>query len=187
LSDREMLVLYLGRIHKEKGLDLLVETFARVIREMEDVTLAIIGPDDGFLDKLSDHVRSLGIARKVLITGPIYGSARLEAFCDADVFVTPSYTGFPKTFVESCACGVPIVTTERGDNLGWIEGNVGYVVRYDSEHLARAILHLLRDPEERSQFSKKGTQLARERFNWNLIIDRIEDIYRGVYCRNRTL
>lgn len=143
LGSDEKVILYLGRIHKTKGIDLLVKVFASLTKEMDSVRLAIVGPDGGYLSALIKLTTDMGVSDKVVFTGPIYERNKLEAYVDADVFVTPSFYGFPVTFVEACACGIPIITTQAGHKLNWLDGQAGFVVSHSEEHLNNAIWHML--------------------------------------------
>jgi glycosyltransferase involved in cell wall biosynthesis len=181
LGKDDKLILYLGRIHQSKGIDLLVEAFAGLSKGRDNIKLAIVGPDDGHLSALKMLIKDLGINQdKVLLTGPIYAEDKLEAYVDADVSVTPCFVGSPVTFVEACACGVPTITTQAGDNLDWLDGQIGLVVPYDKLELQEAIRHMLSDDKMRQRFSEQGRRLVQERFNWGRITDQLEEIYATV-------
>ena len=89
IDEDEKIVLYLGRIHKIKGIDILVRAFAEIIEKLDDVKLVIVGPDDGYLGEIETQIKSLNIKNKVLIPGPLYGEDKLAAYVDADVYVLP--------------------------------------------------------------------------------------------------
>jgi glycosyltransferase involved in cell wall biosynthesis len=114
---------------------------------------------------------------KVLFTGPLYEKEKIEAYIDADIFVTPSYLGFPLTFLESCKYGVPIITTDNGDVLDWIDNNVGYVVKYNIDDLARGILKVLYNDELKNKFGLNGKNIVRTKFNWKNITKDFEKVY----------
>ena len=177
LNDSQKIILYLGRIHETKGLDLLANAFAGLSKDFNEAKLVIVGPDDGYLSALKALVKELKIEGKVLFTGPLYGEEKLRAYVDADVFVTPSFYGFPVTFVEACACGTPIVTTQRWCNLGWIQNQVGYEVAYDGNCLEDALARLLNDADLAEQFRERGRKLVREQFTWSRITEQLEHIY----------
>ena len=177
IKSNEKIILYLGRIHKTKGVDLLVEVFKEISEEFSDVKLVIAGSDDGFLSNLKMNVAKLKISDKVIFTGPLYGEDKLKAYMDADIFITPSYSGFPITFLEACACGTPIITTTKGDKLNWIN-EVGYIVDYDNNELKQAIMKMLTNEELRIKFGENGKKIVQQEFNWDKISKRIEDIYR---------
>ena len=82
-------MLCLGRIHRIKGIDILVKAFANIIEKLKDVRLVVVGPDDGYLGELVALIKALKMEDNVLITGPLYGRDKLEAHVDAKVYVLP--------------------------------------------------------------------------------------------------
>jgi glycosyltransferase involved in cell wall biosynthesis len=183
LNGNDEIILYLGRIHQTKGIDLLVRAFATLTRETNKAKLVIVGPDNGYLGELTELAQSLGISDKILFTGPLYGVNRLAAYVSASIFATPSFLGFPVTFVEACACGTPIITTDKSDRLDWIHNQVGYVVSYDENELKEAMIRLLNNKDTARQFAENGRRLVRERFNWSSITDELEQIYLAARAR----
>lgn len=179
IKDDEKIILYLGRIHKIKNIDLLVRAFADLTKKLDTVRLVIVGPDDGFLATIKKQIKDLNIEDKVLLTGPLYGKNKLEAYVDADVYVLPSrYETFPNTVLEACACGTPIVKTEAEHKLRWIHKKVGYVVEYDDKkHLRDVIFKILSDEKLKRGFGEEGRRLVKERFSWTKITEKFEEVY----------
>jgi glycosyltransferase involved in cell wall biosynthesis len=170
----------LGRLHKSKGIDLLIEAFSELTTELDNVKLMLVGPDDGYMLTLEKRAEELKIKDKTIFTGRVPEKEKLMAFIDADVFVTPRFYGFPSTFLEAIACGVPIITTNEGDKLEWIHNNVGYVTDYNRDQLKDAILNILTNDKIRQEFGKKAKSLVREEFNWSKIAGQLETVYLDV-------
>ncbi|CCJ36713.1 glycosyltransferase [Methanoculleus bourgensis MS2] len=185
IDDATKVVLYLGRLDPTKGIDLLIRSFAGVTREFDDAVLMLVGGDMGHNEEFRERVRSLDLDGRVIFTGFVSKEDKMAAFTDADVFVTPSFTGFPITFLEACLCGTPIVTTEQGDLLAWIEGTVGFNTGYTPEALADAIGKLLADDALRARFGAQAKDLVRTRYNWQAIVRDIEALYAGVAGKSR--
>ena len=184
LGDDERIILYLGRIHKTKGLDLLAEAFAELSMKLSDARLVIVGPDDGYLRTLEQLIKRLDIEDKVLLTGPLFGREKLEAYVDADVFVNPRADEiFGLVFLEALACGTPVVCSVGCGISDMIDGQVGLAVPYDKDALGKAILDMLSDNGMRQEFGEKGRALVKQDFNWQKIAERIEQIYRLVLER----
>lgn len=173
----ENIILYLGRIHKSKGIDLLVKAFSDLIKELKHTKLVIIGPDDGYAIELVNLMQKLHLGDKVIFLGFVDHKEKLAALVDADIFVTPSFYGFPVTFLEAMACGTPIITTNKGDELDWIDDKIGYVVKYDKDQLKNAIYSILSDDKLRRKFGDEGKKLIREVFNWEKIVEHLEKVY----------
>jgi glycosyltransferase involved in cell wall biosynthesis len=180
-EDRKI-ILYLGRIHKAKGIDLLIRAYAHLINEVKcrDTVLVIVGPDDGYLNDAKALASSLGVYSSTLFTGFISNEDKLKALVDADVFVTPSFYGFPMTFLEACAVGTPIVTTSLGDTLEWIDGNVGYVTQPTPCDLAEAICRIISDNRLRRRFSKNCIEIVKSEFSIEKVVERLEKAYEEV-------
>lgn len=170
-------VLYLGRLDPTKGIDLLIRSFAVVAREEGDAVLVLVGGDMGHNEEFRERVASLGLDDRVIFTGFVSKEDKMAAYTDADVFVTPSFTGFPMTFLEACLCGTPIVTTGKGDLLGWIDDAVGFNTEYTPEALAGVIGRLLADEALRARFGEQAKELVRTRYNWKAIVRDIEAFY----------
>jgi len=180
IKDEEKIILYVGRLNESKGIDLLIEAFASLTDEFPNIKLVLIGPDNGYQLKLEKMAIDLKIMDKVIFTGFISQTDKIAAFVDADVFVTPSFSGFPVTFLEGCACGVPIITTNRGDKLDWVHNKVGFVVEYDKDQLRNAIIKVLGDEGLRKTFGEEGRRLVMEEFGWNEIVRKVERLYESL-------
>lgn len=180
IANSEKIILFLGRIHQSKGIDLLIKAFAEVVEDLSGVKLVIAGQDDGFLPALKKLVTGLKINDKVLFTGRVAEEDKLAIYVDADVFATPSFYGFPATFLEAWACGTPIVTTPKGGFIEGIDNKVGCVVEFDKDQLRDALLKLLTDEGLRRQFGENARKLVREHYSWDSVVNLIEQNYYDV-------
>jgi len=180
LRDDQKIVLYLGRIHKIKGLDVLVKAFVGLTKKLSDVMLVIVGPDDGFLTGLLKLRGALGIGDRMLLVGPLYGQEKLAAYADADVYVLPSiHEVFGMTVLEACACGIPVVLTENCGLANWVvESRAGYAVPSgDEAKLQEACLRILTDESLRKSMGERGKQMVKDHFSLDRVVQRVEEIY----------
>lgn len=182
ILEGKKIILYLGRIHKTKRIDLLIKAFAYLVKEMnfKDSILVIAGPDDGYLSEAKLLAYRLGVSSSVLFTGFISKIDKISALVDAEVFVTPSFYGFPMTFLEACAIGTPIVTTSLGDVLEWIDKNVGYVTSPAPSNIAKAIYRIFKDERLHERLSRNCREIVRSKFSIEKIVDKLEIIYREI-------
>ena len=183
IDDDERIVLYLGRIHQSKGLDLLAEAFSVVLKHLSNARLVIVGPDDGYAATFSKLLSDLGIEESVLLTGFVKEKEKLSALLDSDVFVTPNFSGFPATFLEACITGTPIITTTKADELGWIHDNVGLVVEYSPMKLAEAITFILINREIAEKIGDKAKRFVLNEFSLEKTIGKLEKLYENVIKR----
>jgi glycosyltransferase involved in cell wall biosynthesis len=178
ISNDQKIILFLARIHKIKGPDLLAKAFALISKNDNKLKLVFTGPDGGYLSFLKKLIKELGVEEKVLFTGPLYGRDKLEAYVDADVYVLPSvYEAFSNSVVEACGCGTPIIVTDRCGIANIIDGQVGLVVPYDEDALGKAILNILSDINKKREYDVNGKLLVREKLNWGKIAEQIETMY----------
>jgi glycosyltransferase involved in cell wall biosynthesis len=182
IEPNRKIVLYLGRVHETKRMDLLVRACAYLKHSMmcEDITLVIAGPDSGYIGKVESLAGSLGMSDSLLVTGFLSNEAKIMALADADVFVTPSFHGFPITFLEACATGTPIITTTLGDALEWIDENAGYVTSPNHIDLARAIHRLISDKKLHAHLSRNCKEIVRSRFSIEKTVDKLEKLYEEI-------
>jgi len=185
IPEDKKIILYLGRIHKIKGMDFLVRAYAHLIKEMnyKDAVLVIAGPDDGYLKEVQELTNSLGVSKYVLFTGPLYGRDKLEAYVDSEVYVLPSrYEIFGMTILEAYACGKPVVASKVGGLKDLVkDGETGLLFEVgDVKQLAGNIFNLLNDDNTTKKMGLKGKKLVRENFIIERIAKKIEKFYEEV-------
>ena len=114
LRSRQFL-LYLGRIHEKKGIDLLLRAFAQLRGRYSDCALVLAGPgDQKILDNLQALVARLGMRNQVVWTGPVYGRSKWLAISAASAFVLPSHQeNFGISVAEALACGTPVLISNK--------------------------------------------------------------------------
>jgi glycosyltransferase involved in cell wall biosynthesis len=177
ISDNSVILLFLGRLHPRKGLDILIDAFSEKRVIAEDIILVIAGPDFGIRNHLEKRVEQLKIANKVLFTGGLFGAQKHEALSGADVFVlTPEYEPFPIALLEALASGLPVIITDKVGGAERIKDIAGLVVPYDKKILTAAILSLSTDKTLRLKLGVGSKNLIKQ-FN---ILDRVvefEKIY----------
>lgn len=124
--------VFLGRLMKRKGLDELLEAFARLRRTHRDVRLDIIG-DGEYAEPVQSQIQTLALGDSVVMHGAVPGGWRL--FYEAHCFVFPSwYEGFSGTLVEAMILGIPTICSDISMNLEAVDAS-------------RALIFPVRDPE----------------------------------------
>jgi glycosyltransferase involved in cell wall biosynthesis len=182
IPEDKKIILYLGRIHKTKGIDFLVKAYAHLINGMnfKDAVLVIAGPDDGFLDEVKSLVQFLGISRLVMFTGPLYGREKLGAYVDSEVVALPSrYETFPNVVLEAYACSKPVVASNVGAIPSIVlHGETGLLFQAgDVKGLANAIAYMLTHPEESERMGCNARRLVEEKFSIDRVVTQLEILY----------
>jgi len=108
-------LLFLGRIHRKKGCDLLIDAFAKVAASDPDLYLVMAGPDSqSWSTKLKATAASAGIGDRVFWPGLITGDAKWGAFFGSEAFVLPSHQeNFGIAVAEALGCGKPVLLADK--------------------------------------------------------------------------
>ena len=177
--EKHPIILYLGRIHKRKGIDTLVKAFFLLSKDRCDARLVIAGPDDGFLSTLERDVRSLNLKDKVSFTGPLNRRQVLAALNEASVVVYPSIQeGFPIVPLEAGIMEKPIIVSDDPAMNYVREGGFGLTIEYGNTiQLKEALETILNNPEASRKLGANGREYVTRFHSWETIAERVESIY----------
>jgi glycosyltransferase involved in cell wall biosynthesis/predicted metal-dependent phosphoesterase TrpH len=169
----ELRVLYAGRLTREKGVDLLAESFlrARVVEPRLHLLLAGGGPEEGELRaRLGEHATFLGwLGREDLASA--YASSDLFLFCSR----TDTYG---QVVLEAGASGLPVVAVGEGGPAALIENrHTGILCQADADHLAGAVLQLAASPTLRRRLGEAARGVAATR-SWGRAMEQLANGYR---------
>jgi glycosyltransferase involved in cell wall biosynthesis/predicted metal-dependent phosphoesterase TrpH len=178
----ELKVLYAGRLSREKGIDLLAESFLRARRSDPRLHLLLAGggPEEAELRaRLGEHATFLGW---------LEGDDLARAYASADVFLFCSRTDtYGQAIVEAGASGVPVVAVAEGGPAALVENrHTGMLCRPDADHIAGTLLQLAASPLLRSQLGAAAVRVARTR-SWERALEQLGDGYRRVHAPDRVL
>ena len=175
-------VLFLSRIHYKKGLDYLADAFAQVAARYAEVLLVVAGPDGGERAAFEQRVAALNLGDRVILPGPLYGTAKLAALVDAACFCLPSrQEGFSMAITEALACGVPAVVSENCHFPEVATAGAGAVVPLDARAIAAAIDRLLADPAARRAAGEAGRRLVAAKYTWPRIAEQSAIMYEDAH------
>lgn len=173
-------VLYLSRIDRKKGLDLMVRAFAQLRNRGLQATLVVAGQGDpALLAELKSMASQLGVGQSVEWVGFVEGQEKLSLFGSADVFVLPSYSeNFGLAAVEAMASGLPVVITDQvGISREVEQARAGLVVPCRAEALAGALERLLGDSNLRKRMGEAGRRLCQDSFSRESMASRFIKVY----------
>jgi glycosyltransferase involved in cell wall biosynthesis len=172
-------LIFVGRLIKEKHVDVLVRAFSILLKESPDCTLLILG-DGPEREAIRSLIRDLAIGDRVLLK-PFRDSHDevIGLMKSSHVFVIPSTReGFGIAALEALACGLPVVTVDHPDNAiaELITEKTGFVCPLSAEALASAIRVALRRYLE----MQGACRTAAEAYDWDRIVDRVESWYQSL-------
>ncbi|WZO99491.1 glycosyltransferase [Isosphaeraceae bacterium EP7] len=178
----KFVVLFYGRVHLKKGLDLLAQAMATVSGDHPEMHLVLAGNDDGALEPFLAQAESLGVRGRITVAGHVSGARAKAVWGAADAFVLPSYSeGFSMAILEALACRLPsLVTTAcHFPELAFAEGAI--VVEPTAADVTTGLRTLLEmAPTERLAMAGRGRALVEERFTWDRQGERLAEVYRWV-------
>jgi len=174
------IILFLGRVHKRKGIGFLIKSFSKLTKEIDDAVLVIAGQDDGYKREAEILAKSLGLHDKVKFTGSIDGQDKLSAYVDADVLVYPSiFEIFGLVPFEAIMCGTPVIVTDDcgcGELIRKVKA--GYLVHYgDVEGLKDKILEAFGHPEDCKRMVESGKKYIARNLSWDNIAKQMTRVY----------
>lgn len=180
--EEKNIVLYVGRINKGKGVDVLLKAFALIAKDRADTKLVLAGPDDGFLVVLRKMVEELNLKTKVLFTGSLNREQVVAAYnaCSVIVYVS-AQEGFPLVPLEAAMASKPVVVSDIPAMDFVRKGEFGKFVRYGSvTQLKTAIEHILNNSKLSRELGEKGKKFVMDNYSWQVIGKKIESIYNSI-------
>lgn len=177
IKDDIKIILYVGRISNTKGLDLLIKSFYSITTKYEGIILILIGPDDNYQVNIEQMAFEYDILNKIIFTGFLTSNEKYSALVDADVFVTPKYSGFPVTFLESLICGCPIVTTTNGDEIDLLNCDTSIISDYNAYELEKSIISALYSNFLKIKTNKELIGKILLEYDWRYITKRLIIVY----------
>lgn len=175
-------ILFLGRIHAKKGLDILMPAFERVARLDPGLSLVIAGTVDEAYSRAFEELLAANTARgRIRLVGNVSGMEKARWLAGSTVFALTSYSeGLPVAVLEAMSAGVPVVITP-GCNLPEVAAaQAGIEVQADVASAAEGLARLARDSDLRSKMGSNARKLAQERFSWDGVARRVIEVCQSV-------
>jgi glycosyltransferase involved in cell wall biosynthesis len=173
------ILLFFGRVHVKKGLDILADALRRIAADHPEVHLLLAGNDDGAWAPFRSRMIDLGLHDRMSYLGHVAGERARRVWAAADAFVLPSYSeGFSMAILEALACRLPCVITTACHfaELDRCEG--GIVVTPDVGGLADGLSELFeRSPRERARLGQNGRTLVEDHYTWDRQGARLAAVY----------
>ena len=173
-SSRRM--LYLGRLHPKKGIDLLLQAWAGEALSSSGWQLDIVGPDEGgYEGELKRLTNDLGVSDSVRFAPPVYGEHKDELLSEVSAVVLPSRSeGMPVVLQEAMAVGLPVVATRESNFPGIDAQGAGFEVDANPGSIAEGLRSLAAcDEATLRSMGESGRRWMRDEFTWNAVGEHI--------------
>ena len=178
-------LLFLGRLHPIKGIDILLESWKQVQSTFPDWELEIAGPDIyGYLDKLKKIHDDLKLER-VIFSGEVKNHEKSFKYQSADVFILPSHSeNFGVAVAEALSAGLPCIVSKGAPWKSLEEKNAGWWVSNNIDHVVKILrLVLSLKNETLKEMGSNGRSWMQSDFNWMKITRMMNQTYQWVLER----
>jgi len=149
LKENDILLVYAGRVAREKNMEFLLRTFAEVTPVVKNLSLLIIGGGQKqIVDEIKALPQKLGISEHVIFTGMIAYDSLPSYLAMCDIFTTASVSEVhPLSVIEAMSAGLPVVGIHSPGISDTVEdGKTGFLTAHDREAYAAALTRLSLDP-----------------------------------------
>jgi glycosyltransferase involved in cell wall biosynthesis len=178
------LAISMGRIHPKKGIDVLIEAFARTLAKDSSWHLVIAGPDrNGLQKELEALAAKLGIADRITWTGMLKGTLKWGALTASEVFVLPSHQeNFGIVVAEAMVCNLPVIVSDKVNIWREVANyRAGLVCKDTVEGTTASLMQWQTlNANEVSTFRASSRRCFDEQFNYEVTAKRALEIVESV-------
>lgn len=178
LSKDDKIVLYVGRLAKEKSIDFLIHSLEKLLKNEKNIYFVVIG-DGPEKKNLGDLVNELGLKGKIFMPGFVNHADLYKIYNGGDVFVFGSTTETQGLVVpEAMSCGLPVLTVRDKVFQEFIEDGVdGFIVDKNEAKFAKKLKEILDNKSLRIEVSEKA-RIKAQKFSLEEIAKRFENLYK---------
>ena len=183
-ADNEKIILFVGRLVYEKGIQHLIAAMPKILEKYHDSKLVIAGKG-GMIDELKAQVNAMGISNKVYFTGYLNSKQVVKMYKCADVAVFPStYEPFGIVALEGMLSGTPVVVSDVGGLNEIVQHGENGMKSYagNPNSLADSIISLLYDPALCMKVAKNAKAKVKAEYNWQKIAQDTHFAYQKAIC-----
>ena len=182
--DNEKIILFMGRLVYEKGIQHLIAAMPKILSGYRDAKLIVAGRG-GMIDELRAEVDALGIGNKVYFAGYVNGKDVAKMYKIADVSVFPStYEPFGIVALEAMLAGTPVVVSDIGGLNEIVQHRENGMKSYagNANSLADSILEILYDHQLAQNIVKNAKEKVISQYNWSKIAQDTHFTYQKAIC-----
>jgi glycosyltransferase involved in cell wall biosynthesis len=189
-SDDRLRILFVGRLEKRKGVDVLLEAAINLVEEFPHVEFVLAGDDSipteegpSYRAQFERRYADESAAQRVIFKGRVSDEELHQHYADCDIFCSPSrYESFGLVFLEAMAFGKPVVGCKAGGQMEVIQDGVnGRLCPVDdAAALATALRQLITDDQQRAAFGAASRQIYEASFSVEKMVDNTLTAYHAL-------
>lgn len=183
-TDKKKHLLYLGRLHKKKGVDLLLKALAAINKEKKEMLdnwqIDLVGWDhEGCKVELEKIVADNHLDDLVVFHGGLFGENKQRMYANADGYILPSHgEGLPMTVLEAWSWKIPVIMTPECHLPEGYSANAAIEINDNVESVCNGLKTFLgMSDKERQSMGMRGYNLVRENFTWDVSAKKMIEVY----------
>jgi poly(glycerol-phosphate) alpha-glucosyltransferase len=183
-SDNKKHLLFLGRLHPKKGVDMLIKAVGELKNDnpviLNGWVIDVVGwAQENFEQTLYDLVKKYQLQDIIKFHGGLFGEEKQRAYATADAYILPSHgEGLPMTVLEAWSWKVPVVMTPLCNIPEGFEHNAAIKVENTTPSVKEGLIALLSMTDaERRQMGENGRKLVEKQFTWEISARKMEELY----------
>ena len=183
-KDNKKHLLYLGRLHRKKGVDMLLKAMAQIKEEKPDLLgnwhVDLVGWDhENCRTELERIVHEGHLESRVTFYGGLFGDDKLRMYATSDAYILPSHgEGLPMTILEAWSWKLPVIMTPKCNIPEGFEVNAAIRIEDTVESVKQGLMKLLSmNIEQRKKMGINGYQLVKEKFTWDASANKMIQLY----------
>lgn len=178
-------VVFLSRIHKKKGVDILIHAWSKVEKKFPQWKLSIVGPIDEYAIKMQRLAQDLG-CNNIDFPGTINGPQKNEYLSRSSFFILPTHSeNFGIAVAEALACGIPAICTKGAPWKGLETHKCGKWIELNEDNVYSALCEFInKNSEELDAMGKRGRLWVEKEFSWASIGAKMQKAYEWIISPN---
>lgn len=171
-------LLFLGRIHKKKGIQELVRAWSQLASnpQLQDWELEVAGWDDGEMTPMLQLCRELRVPR-IRFTGETSGQRKIDLLRSSNAFILPSYSeGLPMAILEAWAYRLPVFMTAACNLTEAFDAGAAIKINTDPDQIADVLSKAL-PSDQLLPLGEAGFQFVSEHYSWKKVLPQYLDLY----------
>lgn len=183
-NDEKRHLLYLGRLHQKKGVDLLLKAIAQINADNSELLsnwhVDLVGWDhENCKIELEKIVKEQQLEELVTFHGGLFGEDKLRMYATSDAYILPSHgEGLPMTVLEAWSWKLPVIMTPQCNIPEGFESDAAIRIEDNVLSVKEGLILLLKmDDEQRKEMGKRGYELVLEKFTWDSSAKKMIELY----------
>jgi len=157
-------IIYLGRIHKKKGLEILIDAFSKIIDKQIELHIAGWGDSD-YLKKINHLIINKNL-KNIHLVGPKFGNDKHQFFSEGSAFILPSYSeGLPMAVLEALSYGLPVLLTDECNLEKLSKKSFYFRITHSPKNIKNEIIKISKN-KNLTKIRKDAINTIKNEYNW---------------------